>query len=371
MNDRVRDVTLAASAADFVAAVVRADIRAQKAYVVAPAEGMVKLEANENPFALPDAVKVRVTAALAGVALNRYPDGGADALRATLRRALSLPEALGVIVGNGSDELIQLVVAALARPGATVLAPEPTFVMYRANALNAGLRFVGVALKPDFTLDRPATLDAIARERPAVIFLASPNNPTGVRYPAADVEAIVRAAPGLVVLDEAYAPFADESFLGRVREFPNLLLMGTLSKVGMAGLRLGYAAGAPEWIDELNKVRPPYNVNALTQAAVGALLAETGWITEQAAAIRAERQGVATALARLPGVAVFPSQANFLLVRFADAGRVFDGLKARRILVKNVSGSHPLLANCLRITVGTSGENALLMAALNELCPQA
>ena len=184
---------------------------------------------------LPDAVKARVAAALAQVPLNRYPDGSADAVRATLRRALAIPDALGLIVGNGSDELIQLVVSALARPGAKVLAPEPTFVMYRANALNAGLRFVGVALKPDFTLDLAAMREAIERERPAVIFLASPNNPTGARYPAADIEAIIRAAPGLVVLDEAYAPFADDSFLGRVGEFPNLLLMGTLSKVGMAG----------------------------------------------------------------------------------------------------------------------------------------
>jgi histidinol-phosphate aminotransferase len=368
VNDRLRDLPLAATAADFVAAVVRADVRAQKAYVVAPAEGMTKLEANENPFSLPDAVKARVAAALAQVPLNRYPDGSADRVRATLRRVLAIPEALGLIVGNGSDELIQLVVSALARPGATVLAPEPTFVMYRANAHNAGLRFVGVALKPDFTLDHAVMRAAIERELPAVIFLASPNNPTGIRYPATEVEAIVRAAPGLVVLDEAYAPFADDSFLARVGEFPNLLLMGTLSKVGMAGIRLGYAIGAPEWIDELNKVRPPYNVNALTQAAVGALLAESAWIAEQTAAVRAERQRVAAVLARLPGVAVFPSQANFLLVRVDGADRVFEALKAKRILVKNLAGGNPLLTNCLRITVGTTGENDLLLAAMAEIC---
>ncbi len=368
MNDRLRDLALTASAADFIAAVVRPDVRAQKAYVVAPAEGMIKLEANENPFPLPDAVKARVAAALAQVPLNRYPDGGADGVRATLRRVLALPDALGLIVGNGSDELIQLIVSALARPGATVLAPEPTFVMYRANALNAGLRFVGVSLKPDFTLDLAAMREAIERERPAVIFLASPNNPTGARYPAADIEAIVRAAPGLVVLDEAYAPFADDSFLARAGEFPNLVLMGTLSKVGMAGMRLGYAVAAPEWIAELNKLRPPYNVNSLTQAAVGALLAESGWIAEQTAAIRTERQRIAAVLARLPGVAVFPSQANFLLVRVAGADRVFDALKAKRILVKNLAGSHPLLANCLRITVGTPGENDILLAAMAEIC---
>ncbi len=367
MNDRMRNLGMTATTADFVAAVVRPDVRAQKAYVVAAAEGMVKLEANENALPLPDAVKARVAAALAQVPLNRYPDGGSDAARAAIRRALAVPDTLALLVGNGSDELIQLVVSALARPGATVLAPEPTFVMYRVNALNMGLRFVGVALKADFTLDAAAMIEAIERERPAVIFLASPNNPTGVRYATAEVEAIIRAAPGLVVLDEAYVPFADASLLTRVGEFPNLLLIGTLSKVGMAGIRLGYAVGAREWIDELNKVRPPYNVNALTQAAVCALLADTGWIGEQAAAIRAERQRLAASLAQL-GIAVFPSQANFLLVRVAGAERVFDGLKAKRILVKNVAGSHPLLANCLRITVGTRDENDLLLAAMAELC---
>jgi len=368
VNDRIRGLGLTASAAEFVAAVVRPDVRAQKAYVVAAAEGMIKLDANENALPLPDAVKARVAAALAQVPLNRYPDGTADAARATLRRALGIPDALGLIVGNGSDELIQLVVSALARPGATVLAPEPTFVMYRVNTLNAGLRFVAVALKPDLTLDRAAMQEAIERERPAVIFLASPNNPTGTRYAAADIEAMIHAAPGLVVLDEAYVPFADDSFLDRVGEFPNLLLLGTLSKVGMAGIRLGYAVAASEWIVELNKVRPPYNVNSLTQAAVGALLTETGWIAEQAAAIRAERQRVAARLAQLPGVTVFPSQANFLLVRVVGADRVFDGLKAKRILVKNVGGGHPLLLNCLRITVGTPDENDLLLAAMADLC---
>jgi histidinol-phosphate aminotransferase len=370
VNDRIRGLGSTGIVAELVAALVRPEVRAQKAYVVAPAEGMIKLDANENALPLPDAVKVRVAAALARVPLNRYPDGTADAARITLRRALRIPDALGLIVGNGSDELIQLIVSALARPGATVIAPEPTFVMYRVNALNMGMRFVGVALKPDFTLDHAALQDAIERERPAVIFLASPNNPTGTRHATADIEAMIRAAPGLVVLDEAYVPFADGSFLDRVGDFPNLLLLGTLSKVGMAGMRLGYAVAAPEWIVELNKVRPPYNVNSLTQAAVGALLAETGWIAEQTAAIRAERERVAAALARLPGVTVFPSQGNFLLVRVGGADRVFDGLKEKRILVKNVAGGHPLLANCLRITVGTPDENDLLLAAMAEFCNQ-
>ena len=137
----------------------------------------------------------------------------------------------------------------------------------------------------------------------------------------------------------------------------------------MAGLRLGYAVAAPEWIAEFNKLRQPYNVNALTQAAVGALLADTAWIDEQARAIRAERGRLAAALARLPGATVFPTQTNFIVVRVADATRLFEGLKARRILVKNLHGWHPLLEQCLRITVGTPTENDLLLAACADLCP--
>jgi histidinol-phosphate aminotransferase len=357
-----------AGAADFVAKVVRPEIRALSSYAVHKAEGMVKLDAMENPYSLPAPVRARMEAALARVAVNRYPDGAADATREALRRALGVPAGLEVLLGNGSDELIQIVTSTLASAGASMLAPDPSFVMYQRNALVAGMRFVGVRLRPDFGLDLPATLAAIERERPALTFIAYPNNPTGNLFARADVEAILRAAPGLVVVDEAYYAFSDASFLPDVARYPNLLLIRTVSKVGMAGLRLGYAVGAPEWIAELDKVRPPYNVNALTQAAAVELLADTAWIGEQAKAIRSERARIETALKRLPGTMVFATQTNFILVRVRGADAVFEGLKARRILVKNVSGWHALLENCLRITIGTPEENDLLLAACNELC---
>jgi len=364
MNDRVAGLV----AAELVARLVRPEIRALSAYAVPRAEGMIKLDAMENPYPLPAAARARLDAALARVAVNRYPDGEAGAAKAALARALRIPESQGMLLGNGSDELIQIITATLARPGAAMLAPEPSFVMYRTNALYAGMRFIGVPLERDFSLDLPATLAAIERERPALVFLAYPNNPTGNLFAARDVEAVLRASPGLVVVDEAYYAFAEASFLAHLSEHPNLLVLRTVSKVGMAGMRLGYAVAAPEWIAELNKVRAPYNVNALTQAAVVALLSEAGWIAEQAAAIRAERGRLESALARLPGTTVFPTQTNFVLVRVADANAVFEGLKARRILIKNLHAWHPLLANCLRITVGTPEENALLLAACTELC---
>ena len=364
MNDRARGV----AAAELIAALVRPEIRALSAYAIPKGEGMIKLDAMENPYALPDAARARVASALAQTPINRYPDGGADAVRGTLRSALGISASLGLLVGNGSDELIQIITATLARPGAAMLAPEPSFVMYRRNAVYSGMRFVGVPLAADFSLDAPAMLGAIERERPALVYLAYPNNPTGNLFAAGEVEAIIRATPGLVVVDEAYYAFADASFLPRLPEFANLLVLRTMSKVGMAGLRLGYAVAAPEWIAEFDKLRQPYNVNALTQAAVVALLAETAWIDDQARAIRTERARVAAAFARLPGVAVFPTQTNFVVLRVAEATRWFEGLKARRILVKNLHGWHPLLEQCLRITIGTPEENDLLLAACAELC---
>ena len=366
-SPRKRGEGRTSSAAGFVAAVVRPEIRALSAYAVARAEGMIKLDAMENPYPLPAGVRTRLSEALARVPINRYPDGGAHAAKGALRRVFSIPVDQDLLLANGSDELIQIITSALASPGAAMLVPEPSFVMYRMNALYAGMRFIGVPLGGDFRLDRPAMLAAIERERPSLVYLAYPNNPTGNLFAASDVEAVLRAAPGLVVVDEAYYAFADASFLPRVAEFANLLVLRTVSKVGMAGIRLGYAVAAPEWIAELNKVRQPYNVNALTQAAAEALLTDTGWIAEQAAAIRAGRARLETELKRLPGTTVFPTQTNFVLVRVTDANEMFEGLKARCILVKNLHGWHPLLANCLRITVGTTEENDLLLAALNEL----
>ena len=354
-------------AAAIVAAVVRPELGALSAYAVAPSEGMIKLDAMENPFPLPDAVRQRMDAALARVAVNRYPDIGADEVKRALSRSLGVSPGLGILLGNGSDELIQVITSALARPGAAMLAPEPSFVMYRLNAIHAGMRFIGVPLSGDFGLDRDAMLAAIERERPALTFLAYPNNPTGNLFAAEDVVAIIRTSPGLVVVDEAYAAFADASFLSRVEAFPNLLVLRTLSKVGMAGIRLGYAIAAPEWIAQLNKLRQPYNVNALTQAAAVALLADSGWMAEQAATICAERERLAAAMAQLPGVTVFETKTNFLLARVPDAGVLYDGLRRARILVKNVHGWHPLLANCLRITVGTPRENDQLLEAMSRL----
>jgi histidinol-phosphate aminotransferase len=353
--------------AELAAAVIRPEIRALTAYAVARAEGKIKLDAMEVPYRLPAEVAAKVAAAVAAVAVNRYPDGGGEVVQRVLRGAFGIPESLGLLLGNGSDELLQILTVAVARPGVTVMAPEPSFVMYRMNALYAGARFVGVPLGPDFTLDERAMLDAIEKEQPALVFLAYPNNPTGNLFATESVEAVLRAAPGLVVVDEAYHAYAGASFLPRLAEFPNLVLVRTVSKIGMAGLRLGYAIAAPEWTAELNKVRQPYNLNALTQAVAPVLLAERGMLALQAEQIKSERSRLNAAFANLAGVVAFPTRTNFVLARVPDAPRWFEHLLAAGILVKNLHGWHAQLEHCLRVTVGTPAENDAVIAALKTI----
>jgi len=343
---------------------VREEVLALAAYHVPDAAGMVKLDAMENPYALPLPLQREIAELMAGAAVNRYPNPQAPELKARLRRVMAIPEAFDILIGNGSDEIIQILIQTLARPGAVVLAPDPTFVMYRMYARVNRMRYVGVPLTPDFRLDCVLFLEAIEEHQPALTFIAYPNNPTGNLYAESEVLRILQAAPGVVVLDEAYHAFAKKSFMGRLADHPNLIVMRTLSKVGMAGLRLGYAVGDPAWISEFDKVRPPYNVNVLTQLVAERLLVHVDTLNRQAAEICAERGRLRTALEPLPGVTVFASDANFLLVRVPDSGKVFAGMKARGVLVKDLHGSHPLLAQCLRVTVGSVEENAQCLNAL-------
>ena len=347
---------------------VRDEILALTAYHVPPATGLVKLDAMENPHRLPPELAAEMGARLAKVAINRYPDPGAASLKARLRDAMAIPEGLEVVLGNGSDELIQIASLALARPGAVALSIEPSFGMYRMSAIAAGLRYEGVPLRPDFTLDEGAVLEAVARHRPALTWIAYPNNPTGNLFPRDAILRIADAAPGLVVIDEAYHAFSGgASLLGEIEGRPNLLLVRTLSKLGLAGLRLGFLVGPGAWTAQLEKLRPPYNVNALTAAAAELLLERHAVLDAQAARIVADRSHLERGLDALGGVRRFPSAANFVLVRVADAPRAFEGLKARGILVKNLHGSHAHLANCLRLTVGTADENAKLLEALASI----
>jgi histidinol-phosphate aminotransferase len=282
-----------------------------------------------------------------------------------------MPAGCDIMLGNGSDELISLLTLAADVPGNVVLAPLPGFVMYEMSARLQGLRFVGVPTTPGFQLDRPAMMAAIAEHQPALVWLAYPNNPTAGLWDDADIDAIIEAAPGLVVMDEAYQPFASRDSLERLRRHEHVLLMRTMSKFGLAGVRIGYLIGRQPLIAELDKLRPPFNISVLNCEAALFALEHAEEYARQASVIRAERGRILASLQAMPGATPFPSEANMVLVRVPDATRVFAGMKARKVLVKNVSGLHPLLAGCLRITVGTPDENTLMLAALaaalNEL----
>jgi len=343
---------------------IRQDVQSMHAYAVQDATGLIKLDAMENPHRLPPALQAELGQRLGAVALNRYPGPRIDELRAALARQAGLPAGCALMLGNGSDELISLLAMACDVPGASILSPLPGFVMYAMSAQLQGLKFVGVDLTPDFELDEAAMLAAIAQHQPSIIYLAYPNNPTANLWDDAVIERIVQAAPGLVVIDEAYQPFSSRSYIDRLGQHPHVLLMRTLSKFGLAGVRLGYMMGPSALIAEIDKVRPPYNISVLNAEAALFALEHAAVYEAQAADLRAQRQALVQALAALPGVQVWPSDANMVLVRVPDAQAAFDGMKRRGVLVKNVSKMHPLLARCLRLTVGTADENAQMLAAL-------
>ncbi len=354
------------STADLVARWVRPEIRALTAYPVPDATGLIKLDAMENPWTWPDAVRQEWAACARALDVNRYPDPAAGALRAQLRAFDGIDAAHGLLLGNGSDEIIQMLAMAVGGADRTILAPEPSFVMYRMIATFAGMRYRGVPLRSeDFSLDVPAMLAAIEECRPAIVYLAVPNNPTGNVFARADVERIAAAAPGLVVVDEAYRAFTDSAQLDMLDRHGNVVVMRTLSKLGLAGLRIGYLVGAPAWIEQFEKVRLPYNIGVLAQAAASFALARAGMLSEQTARIRMERARLIRELAALP-VTTWPSEANFVLVRVQDAParEVFTRLRELGVLVKCLDGAHPLLDGCLRLTVGTPDENTALLAAL-------
>ena len=349
---------------------VRPEVRAMHAYGVADPGDLIKLDAMENPYPWPEEIKKAWLERLLTVEVNRYPDPVARHLKTRLREAMGVPVGMEVLLGNGSDELIQMILLVLARPGAKVLAPTPTFVMYEATARFVGMQFIGVPLKPrDFALDVPAMRAAMAEHDPAVVFLAYPNNPTGNLFAQSDLEELIRASQGLVVIDEAYHAFAGRSFIARLEEFDNVVVMRTVSKLGLAGLRLGLLAGETAWLAEFDKVRLPYNINSLTQASAEFALANRAFLDEQTERICHERDRLFDSLSKLSDLKVWPSRANFILFRPArrKAAEVLDGLRKAGILIKKLDKSDPALTDCLRVTVGTPEENAAFLGALKKL----
>ena len=360
---------------------IRQDIQSMHAYAIQDSGGMVKLDAMENPHSLSPELQAALGKRLGALALNRYPNARVDDLRQALADYAKMPSGYDLMLGNGSDELISLLAMAVDLPASqnpsgqppVILAPEPGFVMYAMSAKFQGLRYVGVPLTADFELDEAAMLAAISLHKPALVYLAYPNNPTANLWDDATIENIIalqRQLGGLVVMDEAYQPFAARSWIDKIREAPELhahvLLMRTMSKFGLAGVRIGYMMGQTALIAEVDKLRPPYNISVLNCECALFALEHAAVFKAQAVELIDQRAIVLSSMRDMPGVKCWNSDANMVLVRVADAAKTFDGMKAKGVLVKNVSKMHALLTNCLRLTVGTADENQQMLTALQE-----
>ena len=347
---------------------VRAEIQALDAYRVIESEGLIKLDAMENPYGWPRSMQDEWLEQLRGLPLNRYPDPKGQRLKQTLRDAFDIGHEMEILLGNGSDELIQIVQMCMSISGSVMLSPSPSFVMYEMAATFVGAKFIGVPLKPNFSVDLSAMQAAIKRYDPAVIFLAYPNNPTGNLFDRDAMDEIVRTSRGLVVVDEAYHIFADSSYYDQLGLHDNLVVMRTLSKLGLAGLRLGFLVGPNSWLSEFEKVRMPYNIGVLTQATAEFALQRLDIFEQQAAQIVAERKRLFLALTTMTDITPFPSQTNFILFRSdrLPATELFDRLIEQGILIKNCHQLDTALEQCLRVSIGTEDDNNAFLIALEK-----
>jgi len=332
---------------------VRPAVRGLAAYHIDETFVRVKLDAMENPFLLPDKIRKEIGKAAQQSFINRYPDPSATKLKHAIARYWQMdPERM--LLGNGSDELIQAIILTFGGP---VLAPSPSFAMYEITARALSQKVVTVPLTNEFDLDAEAVISAAKRSKAKVIFLACPNNPTGNRFSDAAVRKVLENVNAALVIDEAYFSFSGKTFLPFLKKHRNMIILRTLSKIGLAGLRVGVLTASKEIIGELNKIRLPYNINTLSQAAGLVALKHASTLNAQISLLISERRKLYNALLRMPGVTPFPTETNFILMWIEkDATKVFQALKKRGILVKNLDRPGPL-KGCLRVTIGTPAEN--------------
>ena len=345
---------------------LRDDIDSLKEYKIVDSKGMIKLDAMENPFDLD--VNFKITGLSSGSSnLNRYPDANCESLRKKLRAKYKIGNDHNIIFGNGSDELIQLICLAFLKPENTVLVPSPSFSMYEKISRVLGLKFKNVPLKNDFSLDINLMLKKIAESNPAIIFLAYPNNPTGNLWSKKDILEIINKSNGVVVIDEAYGAFSGQSFVTEINKYENLVIMKTLSKIGFAGIRLGYLFGENSLINNINKLRLPFNINSVSQKISDLSFENNEYIDEQIKDLIKLKGKLTNQMKDIGKVKVYESKTNFVLFKILDkpANDVFNHLISCNILIKNISSS-PGLENCLRVTVGSEEENNLFIQSLKK-----
>ncbi|AGF48748.1 histidinol-phosphate transaminase [Candidatus Kinetoplastidibacterium galati] len=355
---------------DLIKVTVREDIQRINAYPVSKSANYIKLDAMESPYDLPKDILEHVINNLRKVHLNRYPSTDKSQLIQTIKEKFNIPCEADLLFGNGSDELIHLIIQSCCRPGDVVLSPSPSFVFFEMASQFNHAKFVKVDLTEDLQLDTNKMLESIKQHSPKIIFLAMPNNPTGGLWDDDDVLSIINMAPGLVIIDEAYYAFNKKSWMSRLNELKNVLILRTVSKIGLAGIRFGYLAGHHEWISQINKIRPPYNINTLTESVILSVLDKKHILDEHSSKILLNRNKLSESLKKLDHVKVYESYGNFILIKFdsnVSATNVFNELKFSNILVKDMSTSHTLLSNCLRLSVGTDSENELLIETISKI----
>ncbi|MBP9014252.1 MAG: histidinol-phosphate transaminase [Smithella sp.] len=341
----------------------------QNGYIAPEESGAIKLDSNENPFSIQEPLKRILLEKFLGIDFNRYPAAGSPALRERFARYYGVKKNM-IMPGNGSDELIQILCMTFKGSIQGVLVPVPTFSMYKIIAVNTGNKVVEVPLDKRFDLDVETMTSKIKNNFPALIFLSCPNSPTGNLFSRSKIEAIIKKTPGFVVIDEAYGAFCGQSLLPLLKKYDNVIFLKTLSKLGMASIRLGFLLGNADVIVQLDKVRLPYNVNALSQTAAGFFLDHQKEFMKQIKEITQRREELYRELKKIKWIKVYPSQANFIFFSCAfDSNRIYNKLVAEGIVVKDIN-LPPLLTNCIRVTVGTKKENEAFLKTLKSITPE-
>lgn len=348
----------------FIEQWLRSDIKNIDAYHVPVSKDMIKLDAMESPFGVPEDLKVEFLKCIEQSEVNRYPEADPSPLKDTLRSLMDIPDEFGILLGNGSDELIQLLALACSKDD-LIMSFEPSFVMYELVSKYVNLEYFGVQLDSNFDINLNDALLIIEREKPKIIFIAYPNNPTGNCFDYDAIIEIIKSTNSMVILDEAYYAYSDKSFLSEISNFPNLLVLRTISKIGFAGLRLGLLIGDQETIAQLNKLRLPYNINALTQTSANFLLQDKQRIINNAQIIIEERRRLAHELSLFSKFKVYPSQTNFILVHSEDAHSLHTALKENGILIKGFPKGTKL-SDFIRISVSEPVENNILIDAIRN-----
>ncbi len=348
-----------------IASRVSQEIRDISPYSVPYFDCKIRLDGNESPFPPPKEVQDNIDSAIKEIDINRYPDPEAKRLVQIISNVCDFPKE-GILLGNGSDELIGMLITAFSHGTGRILCPSPTFSMYKLTGLAMGAEIVEAPLDAKFDIDLDETIRAIDENDPDLIFLASPNNPTGNMYSASKVAEIISVSKGIVVVDEAYSDFSGYTFLPLIKECENLVILRTLSKVGFAGLRIGMLLARDSLVSEINKVRYPYNINSLSQVVAEVVLENCEFVAENIQLIIRERDRVYNALSALEQIEVSPSDANFIFFRVNDADTLFSKLVERDILIRNFN-KPGRLQNCMRVTIGTPEENDSFLSALSEI----